>query len=101
MPGLTSGWPDRAEEDCVERLEFLHRPLGQDLSRLQVAVTAEIEGLVLIVEAFQLRQALEDLEALPHYLGAGSVSRYDRYLVHRPFLFLACAYRLQVIDYRA
>ena len=77
--GLHVGMADGAEEDAVELAELVEAVGGQGFAGFEIAVAAPVEvgELEVAVEAFELGDGLEDLDAFGGDLGAGAVAADD------------------------
>ena len=69
--------PDGTQVDGVKTAQRLDSALWQDLSRLHVALAAEVKIFGAVLKAVFLADGIEDLESLGDDFGAGSISPQD------------------------
>jgi hypothetical protein len=79
--GLDVGMADGAQKNGVELLELFQRAVGQDLAGALVALAAEIEALVVQLDAVLGASRIQHLDALGQYLGPGAVAWTQRDVV--------------------
>ena len=83
MPGATSGWPDRAEQNGRIGFQFLEHRLGQNFAGLQIPLAAQVEILGFELDVFQLADGLQDFQAFRRHFRPRPVAADHR---HAQFL---------------